>query len=167
MLVFADETGFSLHPRLGRCWMRRGTRLRVPTTSAHRQRLNCFGWVAPVHGGHGLLRIPRGNTGGFLTLLQRLVARFAGWRIYLYVDGAGWHRGDPVDAFLADHPQVDLDYLPAYHPELNPVDRLWKVLRYEATTNRYFPALDDLWQGIRGQPRRWSPQKIMSVCSLT
>jgi len=147
--------------------MRRGTRIRVPTTSAHRQRLNCFGWVAPLRGWHGLLRIPRGNTVGFLALLQRLAYRFANWRIYLYVDGAGWHKGDVVDAFLADHPQVDLDYLPAYHPELNPVDRLWKVLRYEATTNRYFPVLDDLWQGIHVQQRRWSPQKIMSVCSVT
>lgn len=147
--------------------MRRGTRLRVPTASTHRQRLNCSGWVAPLRGWHGLLRIPQGNTVGFLALLQRLVSRFADWRIYLYVDGAGWHKGDPVDAFLADHPQVDLDYLPAYHPELNPVDRLWKVLRYDATTNRYFPTLDELWRGIRVQQRRWSPQKIMSVCSVT
>lgn len=48
-----------------------------------------------------------------------------------------------MDTFLADHPQIDLDCLPAYHPELNPVDRLRKVLRYEATTNRYFPTLDE------------------------
>lgn len=146
--------------------MRRGTRIRVPTTSQHRQRLNCFGWVAPLRGWHGLLRIPRGDTGGFLTLLRRLARRFAGWRVYLYVDGAGWHKGDAVDAFLAAHPHFDLHYLPSYHPELNPVDRLWKVLRYEATTNRYFPALNDLWQDIRAQQRRWSPCKIMSVCSV-
>lgn len=147
--------------------MRRGTRMRVPTASAHRQRLNCFGWVAPLQGWHGLLRIPRGNTAGFLTLLQSLGRRFADWRVYLYVDGAGWHKGEAVDAFLAEHPHFDLEYLPAYHPELNPVDRLWKVLRYQATTNHYFPVLEDLWQGIRRQQRRWSPQRIMSVCSIT
>ena len=147
--------------------MRRGTRMRVPPASAHRQRLNCFGWVAPLQGWHGLLRIPRGNTAGFLTLLQSLGRRFADWRVYLYVDGAGWHKGEAVDAFLAEHPHFDLEYLPAYHPELNPVDRLWKVLRYQATTNHYFPVLEDLWQGIRRQQRRWSPQRIMSVCSIT
>jgi transposase len=147
--------------------MRRGTRMRVPTASAHRQRLNCFGWVAPLQGWHGLLRIPCGNTAGFLTLLQSLGRRFADWRVYLYVDGAGWHKGEAVDAFLAEHPHFDLEYLPAYHPELNPVVRLWKVLRYEATTNHYFPVLEDLWQGIRRQQRRWSPQRIMSVCSIT
>lgn len=75
-----------------------------------------------------------------MTLLQRLARRFASWRVYLYIDGAGWHKGDPVEAFLADHPQFDLEYLPSYHLELNPVDRLWKVLRHEATT-----ILENLW----------------------
>ncbi len=147
--------------------MRRGTRTRVPTASTHRQRLNCFGWVAPLPGWHGLIRIARGDTAGFVTLLRRLTQRFAGHRLYLYVDGARWHKGEPVDAFLADHPEVDLDYLPAYHPELNPVDRLWKVLRYEATTNRYFATLADLWRAIRTEQRRWSPRRIASICSVT
>ncbi len=119
--------------------MRRGTRVRVPAASTHRQRLNLFGWVAPLQGWHGLVRIPRGDTGGFVTLLRALARRFAGRRLYLYGDGAGWQRGPAIDASLAEHPEVDLDSLPAYHPELNRVDRLWKALPYEATTNRYFP----------------------------
>lgn len=147
--------------------MRRGSRTRVPTGSSHPQRLNVFGWAVPLQGWHGLVRIARGDTAGFVTLLRRLARRLGGWRIYLYVDGAGWHKGPAVDAVLAEHPHIDLEYLPAYHPELNPVDRLWKVLRYEATTNRYFPTLDELWRAIRTQQRQWSPQKIMSVCSVT
>lgn len=147
--------------------MWRGTRTRVPTRSRHQQRLNVFGWAAPLRGWHGIVRIARGDTAGFVTLLRRLARRLGGWRIYLYVDGAGWHKGPAVDAVLAEHPEIDLEYLPAYHPELNPVDRLWKVLRYEATTNRYFPTLDELWRAIRTQQRRWSPKKITSVCSVT
>lgn len=50
VLVFGDETGFSLHPRLGRLWMKRGTRIRVATKSQHRQRLTLFGWVEPLKG---------------------------------------------------------------------------------------------------------------------
>ena len=48
--MFQDETGFTLHPRLGFGWARRGQRLRVPTTSQHNTRLNLSGWVAPVLG---------------------------------------------------------------------------------------------------------------------
>src|SRR5712691_1938418 len=60
-IVFEDETGFTLHPRLGRGWAKRGQRLRVATRSAHRERLNIFGWVAPLLGRRGMLRHPQGN----------------------------------------------------------------------------------------------------------
>lgn len=66
--MFEDETGFSLHPRLGMGWAKRGQRLKIATTSEHRRRLNVFGWVAPLLGRMGLLRLPKGNREGFLTL---------------------------------------------------------------------------------------------------
>ncbi len=46
-IVFEDETGFTLHLRLGVGWAKVGKRLRVLTTRQHRERLNLFGWVAP------------------------------------------------------------------------------------------------------------------------
>ena len=147
--------------------MKRGTRIQVPTKSQHRQRLNLFGWVEPVRGWYGFLRIPKGNRVGFLKFLQALHRRFTGWRIYLYVDKAKWHHGTEVDSFLAEHPHFDLDYLPTYHPELNLADRLWKQLRYETTTDKYFETIDDIFHAIRKQQRYWRPQKIMSLCKIT
>jgi len=164
VLVFGDETGFSLHPRLGRLWMKRGTRVQVPTKSQHRQRLNLFGWVEPLRGWYGFLTILKGNREGFLKFLHALHRRFKGWRIYLYVDKAKWHRGSEIDSFLAEHPHFDLEYLPPYHPKLNLVDRIWKQLRYEATTDKYFETIEDIFCAIRKQQRNWRPQKIVSLC---
>jgi len=65
LLIFQDESGFSLHPKLGRVWAKRGSQPTVPTTSQHHQRLNLFGWVEPLKGWHGLFRWPKGNTDGF------------------------------------------------------------------------------------------------------
>lgn len=144
--------------------MRRGTRYQVPTQSQHRQRLNLFGWVEALRGWYGFLPILQGNREGFLKFLRALNRRFAGWRVYLYVDGAKWHQGAEVDSFLAEHPHFDLEYLPPYHPELNLVDRLWKQLRYEATTNRYFQKIEDILLAIRKQQRHWRSQKIISLC---
>jgi hypothetical protein len=67
-VVFQDETGFTLHPRLGFAWGKRGRRLRVATTSQHRNRLNISGWVAPLLGRQGKDRIEQGNTEGFLAI---------------------------------------------------------------------------------------------------
>lgn len=30
------------------------------------------------------------------------------------------HRSKPVKSFLAEHPEIDVEWLPAYAPELNP-----------------------------------------------
>jgi transposase len=37
-----------------------------------------------------------------------------------------------------------LDYLPPYSPELNPIERLWKLKRRQCIHNRYFPTLDEV-----------------------
>src|SRR5205807_662555 len=65
LLVLADESGISLHTKLGRVWAKRGSQPTVATTSHHGKRLNLFGWVEPLKGWHGLFRWPKGNTDGF------------------------------------------------------------------------------------------------------
>lgn len=75
VVIFEDEAGFSLHPKLGRLWCKKGAAHQpvVYTRSQHQQRLNVFGWVDPVFGRHGMIRCARGNTEGFLKLLAYLV----------------------------------------------------------------------------------------------
>jgi hypothetical protein len=85
-IVFEDEPGFTLHPRLGMGWARRWRRLGVPTTSQHRERLNLFGWVAPVLGGRGMIRWPQGNREGFMASLKDLYRQLRSYTIWLYVD---------------------------------------------------------------------------------
>lgn len=164
--MFADEAGFSVHPKIGRVWALKGSSPVVPTTSHHAKRLNLFGWVAPIQGWHGFIRWPKGNTDGFLVLLNYLTRRLAGWRIFLYVDGARWHKGVRVKQFLKEHANLILEYLPPYHPELNPQERIWHMIRYEVTTNRYYISIDAIHQSIRQQRHRWKPKKIRSLCRV-
>lgn len=166
LLVFADESGFSLHPKLGRVWARRGSQPTVPTTSQHHKRLNLFGWVDPLYGWHGLFRWPKGNREGFLAFLKYLCHRVKGWKVYLYVDGAPWHKGQEIKDFLAQHREVQMEYLPPYHPELNAQERVWHLIRYEVTTNRYHGTIDLIEQAIRKRQRRWRPNKICALCKV-
>src|SRR3989304_1724537 len=117
LLVFADESGFSLHPKPGRVWATRGRQPTVPATSQHHKRLNLFGWVEPLKGWHGLFRWPKGNTDGFLAFLNYLCHRVRKTKVYLYVDGAPWHKGERVQQFLNARPNIEVEYLPPYHPE--------------------------------------------------
>jgi len=166
-VVFQDETGFTLHPRLGRGWARIGQRLRVATTSQHRKRLNFSGWVAPLLGRQGMVQTERGDREGFIKVLRYLYRRLQGYTIWLYVDRARWHKGEPIDQFLRTHPRLHLEYLPAYQPGLNMQERIWRQVRYEATTNRWFEDLDLISRTIRKTIRAWSPVKIRRLCNLT
>ena len=100
-------------------------------------------------------------------VLKQLYQRLQGYRIRLYVDGASWHKGDIVRKFLTTHRRLHLDYLPAYQPALNPQERVWRRVRYEATTNRWFESLDATWDTIQRTMHSWSPQKIRRLCHIT
>ena len=156
-----------MHPRLGRGWAKRGQRLRVATRSGHRERLNLFGWVAPLLGRRGVLRHPRGNRQGFLAALRHLRRALRGYTVWVYVDRAVWHRGHEIQTFLASHRDVHLTYLPAYQPGLNVEERIWRQARYDATTNQYFETLDDVWNAVRTRTRRWSPSKVRRLCHIS
>ena len=70
-------------------------------------------------------------------------------RVVLVIDNAPWHRGEPVARALADNPHLEFYRLPGYSPQLNPVERFWKVLRRRATHNRLFDTLADLKRSVR------------------
>lgn len=70
-------------------------------------------------------------------------------RVVLTIDNAPWHRGQPVRDVLARHPHLELYRLPSYSPDLNVVERFWKVLRRRATHNRLFEAIAELRDALR------------------
>ncbi len=98
-------------------WVKKGNQPYVDTRSQHQKRLNVFGWVNPVNGLHGMLKWVKGNTDGFLEALRQIKNRFKGKVIDLWVDRASWHRGKRVEAFCMEYSQLQINYLPSYHPE--------------------------------------------------
>jgi transposase len=70
-------------------------------------------------------------------------------RVVLLLDNAPWHRGQLVDEALAENPHLEFKRLPSYSPQLNPIERFWKVLRRRATHNRLFDSIADLKKSIR------------------
>ncbi len=69
--------------------------------------------------------------------------------VVLLIDNAPWHRGKPIDEALAENPHLEFKRLPSYSPQLNPIERLWKVLRRRATHNRLFDSLAGLKRSRR------------------
>lgn len=69
--------------------------------------------------------------------------------VVLLIDNAPWHAGEVVRAALSENPHLELKRLPSSSPQLNPIERFWKLLRRRATHNRLFDTLADLRRSLR------------------
>jgi len=104
----------------------------------------------------------------FLSTLLRRRAR--GRKMVVVSDNAAYHKSAPVRAFLAGcQARLQLLYLPPYSPELNPIERVWKLTRRLCTHNRYFPHLAMLLGTVSEQLRSWwrPNETLCRLCCIT
>jgi len=166
VIIFEDEAGFTLHPKLGRTWAKKGSKPFVFTKSQHRQRVNVFGWVEITTGQHGMMDSEKGDTNGFIGILRQILNRFKNKTVDLWVDRAKWHKNKRVEKFCDEEPMLNIHYLPPYHPELNYQEAMWRTMRYEETTNTYYEEIIEMRCAIFKRSQSWKPKKIKSLCPL-
>jgi len=134
-IVFVDESGISLLPQVRRTYAPRG---RTPTL---RHRLNwkraCMAAALGYHAadpGRGArlcfdLRPGTYDTAALIEVLTRLKAFYQGERVVLIWDGLSAHWSRKMRAWAAGQDRLTLERLPAYTPELNPVEMLWSSIK--------------------------------------
>ncbi len=67
----------------------------------------------------------------------------------LIIDNASFHESLNVKEFVESHSEYpELVYLPPYSQDLNPIERVWKHLRYPVTQNSYFESLEAVIDAI-------------------
>ena len=69
-------------------------------------------------------------------------------------DNLTCHRARALRTWLKSHPGIHLEFLPAYAPELNPVEYLWSYLKTNPLANVAATELDPLAQLARHHGRR-------------
>lgn len=117
-------------------------------------------------GRRGVVRTSKGDHKGFLKVLKQIWHLFKGYKVWIYVDRAPWHKGDEVREFIIRHKELRLKYLPAYQPGLNQQERVWRQVRYEATTNQWFEDIEDIWEAVVDNFQHWSPKKVKQLCNM-
>ncbi|WP_285702208.1 IS630 family transposase [Actinomadura sp. NBRC 104412] len=140
-IVFVDESGVSLLPQVRRTYAPRG---RTPTL---RHRLNwkraCMAAALGYHAtdaGRGArlcfhLRPGTYDTAALIEVLTQLKAFYQGERVVLIWDGLSAHWSREMRAWAAGQDWLTLERLPAYAPELNPVEMLWSSIKTRELAN--------------------------------
>ena len=70
--------------------------------------------------------------------------------IYLILDNAGYHFSREVQAYLAQTNKFRFIFLPAYSPELNLIERLWRVLRKNVLYNKFYATYGEFKRACMG-----------------
>lgn len=149
-ILFMDSVHPTQATKLTYGWIRTGKKKHVGTT-ASRARLNIIGAIQLGH-------IAEAITSQYETINAESIIDFMGKirtqyntqkTIHLILDKAGYHRSFLV-AEQASKLNIKLHFLPPYSPNLNPIERLWKVMNEQVRNNRFFKGAKDFKEAING-----------------
>jgi transposase len=151
--VFVDESGFMLQPLVRRTWAPRG-RTPILRQWDRRDRLSAIGaiTVAPRRRRFGLYwALHRHNirSAEVLRFLQHLY-RHVPHGFTLIWDRHRPHRATRVARWVATHRRIVVEWLPAYAPDLNPVEAVWSHSKYGDLANFAPDDLSALEGGVLG-----------------
>lgn len=144
-VFFIDAAHFVLQPFLGFLWSFVRRFIKAP---AGRQRFNVLGAL------HATTRqlVTITNTGyvnahTVAALLSELAASFADRPITLVLDNARYQHCRFIKE-LAANLRIELLFLPAYSPNLNLIERLWKFVKKQCLYSKYYATFAEFKQAI-------------------
>jgi len=138
-LVFLDESGFLLTPTVRKTWAPVG----LTPIIRHRFRNDRISVISALSispertrlGLYWMLSTTNINRDSVLVFLRNLLHHLRG-PLIVFLDNSATHRGKPMREFLAQHPRLRLEYLPAYAPELNPDEGVWGAIKARLANGR-------------------------------
>lgn len=155
-LFFLDQSGFAPTLPTGYGWGRLGTRLVVPYEAPQGRRVNVVGAFAPYGptGPRLVFETRRKAEGRYdATAHLAFVRRVAGLTgdptaaptrarpCVVALDNYSVHHAAVVKAAVSTLAEAGLTffYLPAYSPELNPIEPIWRQVKYQDIPERSHP----------------------------
>lgn len=148
-IFFIDGVHPTMATKSTRGWIAKGIDKIIPTTGS-RTRMNIMGAIElstmrVFHGEHETI-----NAQSVTVLFDQLKQAYPdAAKLHIILDQAGYHRSEEL-ANYAKANNIQLHFLPPHSPNLNPIERLWKVMNEEARNNRYFKSAKEFRESIRG-----------------
>ena len=109
--------------------------------------------------------LPLPNSASYQAFLTEVLAQTT-QPIILIQDGARYHTSKAMVEFFAQYPdRLTVQQLPAYSPDFNPIEYLWRNIKKQATHMRYFPTFADLTRKVDDKLRYFAhtPKRILNL----
>jgi transposase len=172
-IVFEDESGVSQHPVVRRTWAPRGQTPVLQHTGSNWQRLSIAAALAFRWDGRRTRLYFQTQPGTYtdttlIPFLRALKRHFRGQQVVLIWDGLGAHKSRRMTRYLATQEPswLHVECLPAYAPDLNPVELLWGNLKGRELANLCPADLAALRHPVRAGCRRIRRQPELAFAFL-
>ncbi len=168
VILFGDEVSFAQWGSLCRTWAPRGKQPLVPT-GGKRKGMKVFGVIEVEHGDFLYMECEgRFNAEAYIGFLDYVISVYE-CPVILIEDGAPYHRAKVVNEFKAEMAEQGLlfvEQLPSYSPDKNPIEKLWKNTKKEATHCRYFETFEDLRQAVLSAFEKYLNDASKVICVM-
>lgn len=143
-LLYLDECDLQLLPIIRAMWMKKGHRVLVPTPGEN-ARHAFFGALEATSGVFHWVDHDRKLAIYFVEFLKHLAETYPEGPLYLVLDSAPAHTAKVVQKWLAANERVQVLWLPKYTAhELNPVERIWGLMKDAVAANRLAGSIGEL-----------------------
>lgn len=146
-MVYVDECEIHTHPYLAKVWQRKGLPLRIPAAGED-QKAVVFGAVDYATGQvlwQTSLRKGEAAFSAFLAYLAEALP--ADEPAVVVLDNVGYHKSHALrEVWRRYAHRLEPFFLPAYAPQLNLIERLWRYLKQKLACHRWWNDLDRLLQ---------------------
>lgn len=165
-IYFADSAHPQHQTRLAYGWIIKGERKTIATTG-RQYRFNVMGAICLSD--HSVIyqqsdKVNELSIQSFLTKLRKQHPNNK--KMHIIWDNAGYHRSAVVQSY-AKSLRIEIHYLPPYSPNLNPVERLWKLMHEQVTYNQYYETFKDFTGAIKHFFRHISKKKTILQARIT
>lgn len=108
------------------------------------------------------------TTWAFLRKLHAVSSR-AGRRVAVIIDNAKYHHASMHEEWRrTKEPGFRLLFLPPYSPDLNPIERVWKLVRRLRLHNHYFSELGSIIETVEDLFSNWTDRAdvLRRLCKI-
>ena len=150
-------------------WSLKGKQPFIKQKQKKRERKTLFGCVEPTTGKVITSVEERGNTVTFFKFLIKVTIQYPNQKVVMVLDNVKYHHAIRLKPILEKYKhKIELVYLPAYSPDLNPIERIWWYMRKKISHNRYLETMSDRIEKFNELMRAFEAQNNFGInlCNL-
>lgn len=149
VIEFADGVHPTMATKITSGWIKKGMDKLISTT-ASRTRLNLFGSINLLTMSVTINQYKTINSDTLESHFLELKAKYqTANKIHLFLDNGPYNTSSKTLESAKKH-GITLHHLPVYSPNLNPIERLWKVMNEYVRNNRFFKTAGEFKKEIMG-----------------